>query len=115
LRVSTIRVARDAGLFDPEKIEYAGVQSRLRGFSVPFAFPFRNSVVEFFARIVYRIWLRRRPVIDSALCARCHSCENVCPPRAIKGQRIDYTKCIRCYCCLEVCPNGAVRIKHKLV
>ncbi|MGB7054219.1 MAG: DUF362 domain-containing protein [bacterium] len=115
LRVSTIRAAYDEGLFDPADIEYAGTFSKLRGFSVPFVFPFRNSVVEFVSRILYRIWLGRVPVIDSALCARCLSCENVCPPRAIIGQEIDYSKCIMCYCCLEVCPNQAVRVKHKLI
>ncbi|KPL14132.1 hypothetical protein AMJ74_03980 [candidate division WOR_3 bacterium SM1_77] len=115
LRVSTIRVAYDEGMFDPAAIEYAGTLSNLRGFSVPFVFPFRNSVVEFISRILYRIWLGRVPVIDSARCARCLSCENVCPPRAINGQKIDYSKCIMCYCCLEVCPNQAVRIKHRLI
>jgi uncharacterized protein (DUF362 family)/Pyruvate/2-oxoacid:ferredoxin oxidoreductase delta subunit len=115
MRVPTVKVARDEGLFDPEAIEYAGFLPKLRGFSVPFVFPFRNSLVELVARVLYRIWLGRMPVIDSALCARCFSCENVCPPRAITGQRIDYSKCIMCYCCLEVCPNGAIRIKHKLI
>jgi uncharacterized protein (DUF362 family)/Pyruvate/2-oxoacid:ferredoxin oxidoreductase delta subunit len=115
IRVSTIRFAYDEGLFHPAEIEYVGTLSNLRGFSVPFVFPFRNSVVEFVSRILYRIWLGRLPVIDSALCARCLSCENVCPPRAIKGQKIDYSKCIMCYCCLEVCPNQAVRIEHRLI
>jgi formate hydrogenlyase subunit 6/NADH:ubiquinone oxidoreductase subunit I len=55
------------------------------------------------------------PVIDSAACAQCASCENVCPPRALKGQQIDYGKCIKCYCCLEVCPNRAVKLKFKLL
>ena len=113
-QVPTIDVAVGKGLFDPAAIEYVGSPIRIQGFSMPFTFPFRNSVVEFISRILYRIWLRRVPVIDSAACARCASCENVCPPRALKGQQIDYGKCIKCYCCLEVCPNRAVKLKFKL-
>jgi uncharacterized protein (DUF362 family)/Pyruvate/2-oxoacid:ferredoxin oxidoreductase delta subunit len=115
LRVPTVRIARDDGLFDPTQIEYMGTLSKLSGFSVPFSFPFRNSVVEFVARILYRIWLRRVPVIDSARCARCLSCESVCPPKAINGQSIDYHKCIMCYCCLEICPNGAIGMKRRVI
>lgn len=115
LRVPTVRVARERGLFAPEMIEYNGAFREIHGFSLPLVFPFRNSVVEFVSRILYRVWTGRVPVIDAALCSRCRSCENVCPPRAIKGERIDYKKCIKCYCCLEVCPQRAIRIRHKLV
>ncbi|MBE0433271.1 DUF362 domain-containing protein [candidate division WOR-3 bacterium] len=115
LRVPTVRVAREQGLFAPEMIEYNGAFRRIHGFSLPFVFPFRNSIVEFVSRILYRIWMGRVPVIDADLCSGCRSCENVCPPRAIKGKCIDYSKCIKCYCCLEVCPRRAIRIRYKLV
>jgi uncharacterized protein (DUF362 family)/NAD-dependent dihydropyrimidine dehydrogenase PreA subunit len=114
-RVPTIRIAQDAGLFDPAMIEYTGVPPKISGYNLPFVFPLRNSVVEFVSRILYRILSGRVPVIDTAACARCLSCENVCPPGAIKKQKVDYKKCIECYCCLEVCPNHAVKIKFKLV
>ena len=115
MRVPTIRVAYDDGLFHPADIEYDGALSRLRGFSLPFAFPFRNAVVEFVARILYRFWLGRVPVIDPEACTGCLSCENVCPTQAISSNRVDYGKCIVCYCCLEVCPNRAVKIRRKLI
>jgi uncharacterized protein (DUF362 family)/Pyruvate/2-oxoacid:ferredoxin oxidoreductase delta subunit len=115
MRVPTIRVAYDDGLFHPEQIEYSGALSRIRGFSLPFSFPFRNAVVEFVARILYRIWLSRVPVIDRVSCTRCLSCENVCPTEAISQQRVDYEKCIVCYCCLEVCPNQAVKLRRRLI
>jgi uncharacterized protein (DUF362 family)/NAD-dependent dihydropyrimidine dehydrogenase PreA subunit len=114
LRIPTVRIALDEGLFDPAKIEYIGRLEKIRGFSLPFAFPFRNSVVEFVSRILYRLWLGRVPIIDSRVCTRCSSCENVCPPRAVKRQQIDYGKCIKCYCCLEVCPVQAIKIKFKI-
>lgn len=114
-RVPTIRIAQDRRLFDPAMIEYTGVLPRISGYSLPFVFPLRSTVVEFVARILYRIWLGRVPVIDPDACARCLSCENVCPPKAIKMQKVDYKKCIKCYCCLEVCPNHAVKIKFKLI
>jgi len=115
LQVPTINIAIEKGLFNPAAIDCVGSFPRIRGFSVPFSFPFRNSIVELVSRILYRIWLGRVPVIDSAACARCCSCENVCPSRALKGQQIDYSKCIKCYCCLEVCPNRAVKLKFKVL
>lgn len=115
MRVPTIRIAYDDGLFHPEEIECNGALPRLHGFSLPFAFPFRNAVVEFVARILYRIWLGRVPVIDPVACTQCLSCENVCPTRAISQQRVDYGKCIVCYCCLEVCPNRAVELRRRLI
>jgi uncharacterized protein (DUF362 family)/Pyruvate/2-oxoacid:ferredoxin oxidoreductase delta subunit len=114
LRIPTVKFARDSGLFDPEKVQINGTLPRIRGFGLPIAFPFRNSVVEFVAQILYRMWLARVPVINPALCTRCLSCENVCPPRAIKGHYIDYNKCIECYCCLEVCPKRAVTTRFRL-
>lgn len=115
MRVPTIKIAREIGLFQPDAIQYHGEPSRIRDFSTPFSFPFRNVVVEFVARILYRIWLGRVPIIDSALCTRCLSCENVCPTRAIKKQQIDYGNCLKCYCCVEVCPNQAVKLKLKML
>ncbi len=113
--IPTLKHARDTGLFDPDRIEVEGPLERIRRFHLPVSFPLRNSIVEFGARVLYRIWLKRVPVIDPALCTRCLSCENVCPPRAIKVHNIDYHECIKCYCCLEVCPSQAVRIRMKLV
>jgi len=112
--IPTLKIAKDDGLFDHEDIEYIGELEKIKGFALPFRFPFRNSVVEFVAQILYRIWLSRVPVVNSALCSRCLSCENVCPKRALRNQVIDYNKCIKCYCCIEVCPNKAIRKKFKL-
>jgi len=115
MRVPTIKVAYEEGLFDPAAIQYSGQLLRIRDFSTPFSFPFRNAVVEFVARILYRIWLGRVPIIEHAKCSRCWSCENVCPTRAIKRQQIDYDNCLKCYCCVEVCPNQAVELKFKML
>jgi uncharacterized protein (DUF362 family)/Pyruvate/2-oxoacid:ferredoxin oxidoreductase delta subunit len=115
MRVPTVRVAYDDGLFDPADIEYNGTLPRMRGFNLPFVFPFRNAVVESVARILYRFWLGRVPVIDRVACTQCLSCENVCPTRVISDQKIDYGGCIMCYCCLEVCPNRAVQLKRRLI
>jgi len=109
--IPTLKIAKEEGLFKPDKIECIGEIDPLKGYSVPFRFPFRNSVVEFAARILYRIWLARKPVIDSSVCTQCLACEDVCPQRAIQNQAVDYKKCIKCYCCLEVCPNRAITTK----
>ncbi len=109
--IPTLKIAKEEGLFEPDKIECIGEFEPLKGYSVPFRFPFRNSVVEVAARILYRIWLARKPIIDSSICTRCLACEDVCPEGAIKNQTIDYKKCIKCYCCLEVCPDRAITTK----
>jgi uncharacterized protein (DUF362 family)/Pyruvate/2-oxoacid:ferredoxin oxidoreductase delta subunit len=113
-RIPTLNIARDEHLFDPTTIEYHGEVEKITGYRAPFVFPLRNSIVEFVARVLYRIWLSGAPVIDSSQCSRCMSCENVCPTRAMKDQTIDYKKCIKCYCCLEVCPNQAIKTKFHL-
>ncbi len=109
--IPTLKIARDEGLFEPNNIEVIGEFRRLKGYSMPVNFPFRNSVVEFVARMLYKIWLARKPVIDLSACKRCLGCEDVCPKDAIKNQTIDYKKCIKCYCCLEVCPHQAITTK----
>ena len=114
-RVPTVKKALDLGLFAPGMIEYHGALRRIRGFHLPVIFPFRSAIVDLVARILYRIWTGRVPVIDAAACQGCGSCENVCPTRAIRKQQIDHGQCINCYCCLEVCPAGAVRIWRRIV
>ena len=112
-RVPTIKIAREKNLFDPNQIKYHGEIEKMKGYALPYVFPFRNAFVEFGARFLYRVWLTGAPFIDSTLCSKCLSCENVCPKRAIKHLKIDYKKCIKCYCCLEVCPNQAIRTKFR--
>ncbi len=109
--IPTLKAAKDEGLFEPDKIECIGEIEPLKGYSIPFRFPFRNSIVEFAARILYRMWLARKPMIDLSMCTRCLACEDVCPVGAIKNQTIDHKKCIKCYCCLEVCPDRAITTK----
>ncbi len=55
-----------------------------------------------------------RPEIDDERCEGCRRCEEICPPKALKGRKetlfFDYGRCIRCFCCLEVCPAGAISV-----
>ncbi|MFX0117022.1 MAG: DUF362 domain-containing protein, partial [Candidatus Hodarchaeota archaeon] len=113
--IPTVRIARDEKMFSPDNIEYRGAVKKIDGYTLPFTFPMRNTIVEFFARFFYQILLKRVPVINHARCTRCFSCENVCPPMAIRKQQIDYGACIKCYCCMEICPNQALRIKYKMI
>jgi uncharacterized protein (DUF362 family)/NAD-dependent dihydropyrimidine dehydrogenase PreA subunit len=113
-RIPTLDIAKNEHLFDPTTIEYHGEVEKIKGYHVPVVFPMRNAIVEFVARVLYRIWLSGAPVIDSSRCSRCMSCENVCPKRAMKNHMIDYKKCIKCYCCLEVCPNQAIKTKFHI-
>jgi uncharacterized protein (DUF362 family) len=77
--IPTLRIALEQGILDPGLIECIGALEPLHGYGAPLRFPFRNTVVEFVARFLYRIWLGRKPYIDPSACTRCLSCENVCP------------------------------------
>jgi uncharacterized protein (DUF362 family)/Pyruvate/2-oxoacid:ferredoxin oxidoreductase delta subunit len=114
MAVPTIKIAIDEGLLQPENIVIDGPFERLSGYSMPVWFPFRTSVVEFVGRLLYRLWLRRKPVINKTKCTDCLACNHVCPCHAINNSSIDYRACIKCYCCLEVCPEQAISAQLKL-
>jgi len=110
-KIPLLKIAKKIGLYNPVDIEIVGELEKLKNYSPPVAFPFRNSLIELGAMISYKLLMNRVPVIDSTLCTKCLSCENVCPKRAVKKEKIDYNKCINCYCCIEVCPQKAIRTK----
>jgi NAD-dependent dihydropyrimidine dehydrogenase PreA subunit len=112
-RIPTLKLAREQGLFDPKDIEIQGRFQVIKGYAVPFRFPFRSSIVQSVAQVLYRIWLARMPVIDGYKCTDCRLCEDVCPAQCIKRRHIDYKKCIKCYCCIEVCPNQAIKTRFR--
>lgn len=114
LSVTTVKAAIDEGMLQPDRIEIDGSFEPLSGFSMPVWFPFRTAVVEHVGRLLYRLWLRRRPVIDENMCTHCGECERICPCDAFDNGRIDYRACIKCYCCLEVCPVHAIAARLKL-
>lgn len=113
LTVPTIKLAVDKGLIQPDKIDIDGPFERLSGYSMPVWFPFRTTVVELAGRLLYRLWLRRKPVVNKTRCTHCLACDNVCPCHAINNSSIDYQTCIKCYCCLEVCPTQAITARMK--
>lgn len=112
--VPTIKLALDEGLLQPDEIDIDGPFERLSGYTMPVWFPFRTTVVELVGRLLYRLWLRRKPVVNKSICTHCLACEHVCPRYCIKNGCIDYRTCIQCYCCLEVCPAQAITAQLKL-
>lgn len=109
--IPTLKRAREFGLFSEKAVTVHGDLEEIHGFAVPFKFPFRSTIVDFAAQVLYKIWLGRVPVIDASLCTKCNSCESVCPVEAMKEQSVDYKRCIKCYCCLEVCPSKAIKTR----
>jgi len=62
--------------------------------------------------------IRLRPQLDTAQCAGCGECAEVCPPQAIVRGRpphFDLAVCIGCMCCAEVCPQGAIKPGRNLL
>ena len=113
-RVSTLRLAREQGLYDPDKIEICGKLDVIEGYAIPFQFPFRSSIVQTVAQMLYRLWLARTPVINRHKCIDCGLCEDICPAHCIKHRFIEYRKCLKCYCCIEICTQQAIRTKFRL-
>ena len=67
---------------------------------------------------ILKKFLTSKPVIDRAICKKCHECVKICPsePKALKARKEDvptfnYNHCIRCFCCQEICPYSAITIK----
>jgi heterodisulfide reductase subunit A-like polyferredoxin len=52
--------------------------------------------------------------VDAELCKECHTCEKLCPYRAIKLDPkpvFDMGKCYGCWSCFNHCPNKAIYTK----
>jgi len=113
-RIPTLRLAREQGLYDPDDIEIYGGIDVIKEYAVPFRFPFRSSIVQSVAQILYRFWLARTPVIDIKKCTDCGQCEDVCPAHCIEHRLIDHKKCLKCYCCIEICTHQAIRTKFRI-
>lgn len=112
--IPTVKIALEQGELDPAAIEIVGDLPVLKSYHLPLAYQYRKAAVEFFARMLYRLWLNRRPWINTGHCNKCLSCEQVCPAKAIKELKIDLIHCINCYCCIEVCPNNAITKRFRV-
>ena len=113
-RITTLKLAIEQGLYDPAQIEIYGKLDVIEGYAVPLKFPFRSSIVQSVAQVLYRLWLARTPVINRKKCTDCGSCEDICPARCIRNKFIEYRKCIKCYCCIEICGHQAIETKFRL-
>lgn len=113
-RIPTLRIAREEGLYDPGNIAVHGKIEVMKDYALPVWFPFRSSVVQSVAQILYRIWLARTPVINIQKCTDCGLCEDVCPVHCISRRYIDRNKCLKCYCCIEICAHQAIKTKFRI-
>lgn len=60
---------------------------------------------------------KRKPVVDSMICAACGECSETCPRLAITilcGARavVDYSRCVGCGACAAVCPASAIAMEE---
>ena len=112
--IPTLKIARQQGRYDPANIKVHGKLDVIKGYAVPFRFPFRSSIVQSVAQILYRLWLARTPVINRQKCTDCGLCEDICPAHCIKHRFIEYNRCLKCYCCIEVCGQKAITTKFRI-
>jgi len=56
-----------------------------------------------------------RPVIDTAQCKKCKSCEIHCKAQCIsigkEEQKIDYSRCVDCFNCIDTCKFGGLKYR----
>jgi uncharacterized protein (DUF362 family)/NAD-dependent dihydropyrimidine dehydrogenase PreA subunit len=110
-----LRIALRDKLFDPDQLEIIGQLETIRGFALPIYFPIKNFFAGIGSRVFAKLHSYQVPTIDHSLCNKCHSCENVCPVRAVRSFNIYQKKCIKCYCCFEVCPQNAIKRRLRII
>ena len=131
LKIPTIKVARERGIFSGEKgsIKVSGVQlqdMKIEKFKLPDSVKDINFIggkVPKFLEKALVDSLRPKPTFDHNICISCRDCERSCPPKIINmasGKPVpELDKCIACFCCHEVCPKKAIHIKkhwlHKVL
>lgn len=126
MEVEMVRIARERGLFDPDKITLVG--DPLPSDGQPFVLPqstksllFADYVPGFVRKPAIAIakkLLRPVPRVVAGNCIGCGRCAESCPPHTItiknKKAHIDLSNCISCFCCHEMCPVKAIAVKRRL-
>ncbi|MEG0753281.1 MAG: DUF362 domain-containing protein [Angelakisella sp.] len=123
--VDMLRIAREQGLVDPEKIEVVGdIPKSIAPFELPKAHKsllFVDYIPAFLrkpARALVARVLRSVPQIIKPKCIGCGRCAESCPAHtiAIKDKKavINLDNCISCFCCQEMCPVKAIDVKRNL-
>ncbi|MBQ8475647.1 4Fe-4S binding protein [bacterium] len=56
--------------------------------------------------------MNKAQILDN--CAHCSMCEEICPERAIKYQKVKKIKCIGCARCKDICPKGAIKMVNQV-
>lgn len=60
---------------------------------------------------------RRKPVVNTTICAACGECAETCPRLAITitcgiHASIDYSGCAGCAACAAACPASAIKMEE---
>lgn len=60
---------------------------------------------------------KRKPVVNTLICAACGECAESCPRCAITipcgvHARIDYSRCVGCGVCAAVCPASTIQMEE---
>lgn len=106
LKVTTVKLSRNYGLFDENGIIYdENTIDDCRKSNLQLAPYISDTVRKRFSKQL-SLYL----VINKEHCIRCEECARQCPAHAIhiENMSIDFKKCKMCFCCFELCPQNAV-------
>lgn len=59
---------------------------------------------------------KRKPIVDTMICAACGECSETCPRLAITiscgiHAAVNYNQCVGCSACAAACPASAIKME----
>lgn len=123
-KVVMLRLAKERGLCDPDKVQLVGDELVKGRFQLPESITndYLSGIPRFMrgpVGVAAKALLKPVPRILTERCVGCGKCAESCPQHIIhvqdgKAQIGSRSECISCFCCQEMCPAHAIAVRRRL-